>query len=69
MNNIIKATGEYITTSFTGDNGTWELIGTTSQAGQTPMQDTDEFINRKTGERMEVKRSTVYRMAEEVKIK
>lgn len=69
MNNVIKPNGEYITTSFTGDKGTWELIGTTSQAGQTPMQVTDEFINRKTWERMEVKRYTVYRMAEEGKIK
>lgn len=63
MNNILKPNGEYITTSFTGANGTWQLVGTESR-GNTPMQCKDEFRNISTGKRMTVTRLSVYSMAE-----
>ena len=63
MNNIIKANGEYLTNTFTGDNGTWLLVGTESKSSK-PMECKDEFRNVTTGKRITVPRLSVYNMAE-----
>lgn len=68
MNKIITLKGEYLANSFTGSNGTWNLVGTESDpVSNKPLDALDTFKNRK-GELNTVKRSIVLKLAEEGKI-
>ncbi|WP_158797667.1 hypothetical protein [Pedobacter sp. L105] len=63
MNKIIKANGEYITSHFSSENGTWELIGTVAM-GEKVMDCQDTFFNRQSGIYQTVERAEVYECAE-----
>lgn len=75
-NKIIDQTGAYLSEYFTGDNGTWRLVGSESSGdteySKKPKQwyestiasTIDEFVNIKTGERIETTRIKVYNKAE-----
>ena len=76
-NLIIDQSGMYTSTTFTGENGSWSLVGSES-SGDSPYSKkkstswlqtsianiVDEFLNIKTGERLITTRGKVYKAAE-----
>ncbi len=81
MNEIISSnTGEYLSMSFTGQNGKWDLISSEcSNNVDFPKKYSswldggigktiDTFINRKSGRYLSLSRSKIYLFAEEGKI-
>lgn len=67
MNNILTQKGEYLQPRFKGPTGTWNLIGTES-SGKKADACVDAFKNEATGKYQIMKRSEVYKLAEEGKI-
>jgi hypothetical protein len=63
MNQIIKHTGEYISTYFKGKTGIFDIVGTVAGPGKA-MTCMDTFKNRATGELIESKREKIWKWAE-----
>lgn len=56
MNLIITQKGEYLSNSFTGKNGTWDLVGTAAPDNDrdNATKCKDHFVNKITNERLTV---------------
>lgn len=77
MNDIINQKGEYTLMRFTGENGTWDLIGSeyhqegdfekkyNSWLDGSVGKTIDSFLNRKTGKYLSLSRKKVYKYAED----